>query len=220
MQVSVISGVFDFTFYIKNSKFKEITEMKKLTVKKQVELFAQDCKLINLRYEYSGFTGTEKWAIITELSEEALWDKYPDVISRYTPFILLSMAQGEVISESHRNNDKYEKRSKRTIDVYGYEDDIFEQFHPKSIAPFIDPFDKAEEEQIEEEKEKLRQLELSKVRQALSMLQPVQRERLLKSVLLGISSRKIAKEEGINYSSVDKSIAAAIKNFKKFYENL
>ena len=50
--------------------------MKKLTVKKQVELFAQDCKLINLRYEYSGFTGTEKWAIITELSEEALWDKY------------------------------------------------------------------------------------------------------------------------------------------------
>lgn len=30
--------------------------MKKLTVKKQVELFAQDCKLINLRYEY-GQTG-------------------------------------------------------------------------------------------------------------------------------------------------------------------
>ncbi|WP_418522490.1 sigma-70 family RNA polymerase sigma factor, partial [Ruminococcus sp.] len=168
------------TLYIKNSKFKEITEMKKLTVNEQEELFAQDCKLINLRYEYSGFTGTEKWAIVTELSEEALWDKYPDVISRYMPFILLSMAQGEVISESHRNNDKYEKRSKRTIDVYGYEDDVFEQFHPKSITPFIDPFDKAEEEQIEEEKEKLRQLELSKVRQALSMLQPVQRERLLK----------------------------------------
>ena len=132
----------------------------------------------------------------TELSEEALWDKYPDIISRYMPFILLSMAQGEVISESHRNDDKYEKRSKRTIDMYGYEDDVFEQFHPKSITPFIDPFDKAEEEQIEEEKERLRQLELSKVRQALSMLQPVQRERLLKSVLLGISSRKIAKEEG------------------------
>ena len=56
--------------------------MKKLTVSEQEELFAQDCKLINLRYEYSGFTGTEKWAIVTELSEEALWDKYPDVISR------------------------------------------------------------------------------------------------------------------------------------------
>lgn len=94
--------------------------MKKLTVNEQEELFAQDCKLINLRYEYSGFTGTEKWAIVTELSEEALWDKYPDIISRYMPFILLSMAQGDVISESHRNNDKYEKRGKRTIDVYGW----------------------------------------------------------------------------------------------------
>ncbi len=128
--------------------------MKKLTVSEQEELFAQDCKLINLRYEYSGFTGTEKWAIVTELSEEALWDKYPDVISRYIAVYPSVNGSGEVISESHRNNDKYEKRSKRTIDVYGYEDDIFEQFHPKSIAPYIDPFDKAEEEQIEEEKEK------------------------------------------------------------------
>ena len=32
--------------------------MKKLTVNEQEELFAQDCKLINLRYEYSGFTGS------------------------------------------------------------------------------------------------------------------------------------------------------------------
>ena len=64
--------------------------MKKLTVNEQEELFAQDCKLINLRYEYSGFTGTEKWAIITELSEEALWDKYPDVISRYASLIVFN----------------------------------------------------------------------------------------------------------------------------------
>lgn len=28
--------------------------MKKLTVNEQEELFAQDCKLINLRYEYNG----------------------------------------------------------------------------------------------------------------------------------------------------------------------
>ena len=98
--------------------------MTKLTLEQQELLFANDCKLINLRYEYHGYTGTEKWAIVTELAEEELWVKYPDVIRRYTPFILLSMAQGEVIDESYRNNDKYEKRAKRTIDVYGYEDDM------------------------------------------------------------------------------------------------
>ncbi len=36
----------------------------------QEELFARDCKLINLKYEYDGYTGTEKWAIITELMKE------------------------------------------------------------------------------------------------------------------------------------------------------
>ena len=39
-------------------------------------------------------------------------------------------------------------------------------------------------------------------------------------IYMGLSSRKIAKEEGVNYSVVDKSLAAARKNFKKFYENL
>ena len=53
-----------------------------------------------------------------------------------------------------------------------------------------------------------------------SMLQPLQRERLMKNVCCGLSSRAIAKQEGVYYSSVDKSIAAAKKNFIKFYENL
>lgn len=194
--------------------------MEKLTLAKQEELFAKDCKLINLRYEYSGYTGTEKWAIVTELAEEELWVKYPDVIGRYTPFILLSMAQGEVIDESYRNNDKYAKRAKRTLDVYGYEDDISEQFHNELITPFADPFEQAEEERLEIEKEQLRRMEIEKVRKVLAMMKPVQKERLCKVVLLGLSSRKIAQEEGINYNAVDKSIKAAIKNFKKYYENL
>jgi integrase len=107
--------------------------MTKLTLEQQELLFANDCKLINLRYEYHGYTGTEKWAIVTELAEEELWVKYPDVIRRYTPFILLSMAQGEVIDESYRNNDKYEKRAKRTIDVYGYAKVLLPHFSCHSL---------------------------------------------------------------------------------------
>ena len=42
----------------------------------QEELFARDCKLMNLKYEYDGYTGTEKWAVVTELTEEELWDGY------------------------------------------------------------------------------------------------------------------------------------------------
>lgn len=194
--------------------------MTKLTLTEQEELFAKDCKLINLRYEYTNYIGKEKWAVVTELTEKELRKKYPDIVKRYTPFILLSMAQGEVINESDRNDDKYEKRAKRTLDVYGYEDDISEQFHRELITPFADPFEQAEEEQLEIEKEQLRRMEIAKVRKVLEMMKPIQKERLCKVVLLGLSSRKIAQEEGVNYSAVDKSIAAAIKNFKKYYENL
>ena len=194
--------------------------MTKLTLTEQEELFAKDCKLINLRYEYTNYTGKEKWAVITELTEKELRKKYPDIIKRYTPFVLLSMAQGEVINVADRNDDKYEKRAKRTLDVYGYEDDISEQFHRELITPFADPFEQAEEEQLEIEKEQLRRMEIEKVRKVLAMMKPIQKERLCKVVLMGLSSRKIAQEEGVNYSAVDKSIAAAIKNFKKYYENL
>ena len=194
--------------------------MTKLTLTEQEELFAKDCKLINLRYEYTNYTGKEKWAVVTELTEKELRKKYPDIVKRYTPFVLLSMAQGEVINESDRNDDKYEKRAKRTLDVYGYEDDISEQFHRELITPFADPFEQAEEEQLEIEKEQLRRMEIAKVRKVLEMMKPIQKERLCKVVLLGLSSRKIAQEEGVNYSAVNKSIAAAIKNVKKFYENL
>ncbi len=194
--------------------------MTKLTLTEQEELFAKDCKLINLRYEYTNYTGKEKWAVVTELTEKELRKKYPDIVKRYTPFVLLSMAQGEVINESDRNDDKYEKRAKRTLDVYGYEDDISEQFHRELITPFADPFEQAEEEQLEIEKEQLRRMEIAKVRKVLEMMKPIQKERLCKVVLMGLSSRKIAQEEGVNYSAVDKSIAAAIKNFKKYYENL
>jgi len=205
---------------IQKFKFKEITTMTKLTLTEQEELFAKDCKLINLRYEYTNYTGKEKWAVITELTEKELRKKYPDIIKRYTPFVLLSMAQGEVINEADRNDDKYEKRAKRTLDVYGYEDDISEQFHRELITPFADPFEQAEEERFEIEKEQLRRMEIEKVRKVLAMMKPIQKERLCKVVLLGLSSRKIAQEEGINYNAVDKSIKAAKKNFKKYYENL
>ena len=77
----------------------------KLTLTEQEELFARDCKLINLRYEYNGYTGDERQTMITELTEAQLWETYPDVVNRYTPFVLFSVSQGKVINEYERNED-------------------------------------------------------------------------------------------------------------------
>ena len=192
----------------------------KLTLEKQEELFAKDCKLINLRYEYNGYIGDEKWAIITELLEEELCEKYPDIICRYTPFVYLSIAHGEVINDFNKNEEKYKKREVRTLDNFGYDDGLTEHFHHELIWDYEDPLQVFEREKEESQKEQVRQTRIRKVRKALSMMKLIQRERLEKEVLKGMNSREIAEEEGVNYSSVDKSLRAARKNFKKFYENL
>ena len=111
----------------------------KLTLTEQEELFVKDCKLINLKYEYNGYIGAERWAIITELSVKELWEKYPLVIERYSPFVHLSIAQGEVIDDANRNEDKYAKRSSRTLDCYGYDDEMSSQFHKELAIMFDDP---------------------------------------------------------------------------------
>lgn len=189
-------------------------------LKTQEELFAKDCKLTNLHFEYKGYTGAEKWAIITELTEEELWAKYPDVICRYTPFVHLSMAHGEVIKEFDRNNDKFKKREIRTQDCFGYDDGYTEHFHHELFNYYEDPLQRIEREELEYLEEQIRESQIIKVQKALSLMKPIQRDRLLKESVRGMTSREIAIEEGVNYSSVDKSLKAARKNFKKFYENL
>lgn len=194
--------------------------MNNITLKEQENQFKEECKIINLQYEYRGYTGNEKFAIISELSEKELFDKYPDIISSYTPFILLSVSHGKVINEYRRNDDKFKKREVRSYDAFGYDEGLTEHFHRELIESYESPLEMLEREETGYIEERLRQLKLMKVQKTLSLMKPLQRERLLKSVERGLSSREIAKEEGVNYSAVDKSIKAAKKNFKRIYENL
>ena len=61
------------------------------------------------------------------------------------------------------------------------DDEMSSQFHKELAIMFDDPFERAEEERLELEREELRQCEIRKARIALPMLQPLQRERLMKN---------------------------------------
>lgn len=184
-----------------------------------IEQFKKDCKLIYLDREYNGFIGAQKWAIITDLSEEELKRKYFTSLDRYIPYVLLSKAQGEPILESIRNNHKHEMRNKRTTEPFDYDDELLPLFHSELIS-FIDPLEENDRliKRVKDENE-LDEL-IIKVKKSLSLMKAIQRDRLIKNVVRGLSSRKIAKEEGVNYSTVDKSIKAAKKNFRRIFEKL
>ncbi len=184
-----------------------------------VEEFKKFCKVLYLEREYPNHLGNVDWLIISDLSEEQLQKRFSETLSKYIPYILLSNEQGEPILESIRNNHKHEMRSKRTTEPFNYDDELLPLFHSELLS-FVDPLEE-KEKLIERAREEHALDELIiKVQKTLSLMKPIQRDRLIKNVVRGLSSRKIAKEEGVNYSTVDKSIKAAKKNFRSIYEQL
>ena len=166
------------------------------------EQFKCDCKVINLSYEYPGYTGEEKWAIITDLTEEELIEKYEEIISSYRPFIVLSSMFGSVRADFIRNEDKFSKRAKRSISIFDFSEET-EEHHPEIAANDL------EEEAISNEM-------AEQVRDAIAQLKPIQRERLIKYFFEGKSLLQIAAEEGKSYSTVYESYQAALKKLKKY----
>lgn len=166
------------------------------------EEFQNECKVINLKYEYEGYIGKEQWAIISVLTEKEILEKYSVLIGDYLPFLTLSPAFGEIRDKFRRNEKKHHMRSVRSVDAFGYEDERTEQHHPELIA------DTLEASFLKSETEKA-------LLEAIKKLKPIQRERLTKYYFQGKNASQIAKEEGVSSQAVDKSLAAAIENLKK-----
>lgn len=166
------------------------------------EQFAKECEVIELRYEYGkDYTGTEKYGIITNLSEKELMEKYKVILDEMTPYILLPPKFAIIRRDYRRNEKKFEMRYLRGN--YYPIDDEFDEHHPEITNS--DP-----------ETEFLCRERKIKLYSAIQRLKPPQKERLVQAFIYGMSSREIAENEGVNYSTVDKSIKCAINNLKKF----
>ena len=170
------------------------------------EEFQNECKVINLKYEYEGYTGEEQWAIITELSEKELFEKYPDIISRYIPFVLLSVEQGKAVYEFRRNESKFYKRSLNNEDAFGYDDELIGIFHSEVFVP-----DFFEQKITEEYEENRYQLKMKLLDKALSSLTEKQYKYLITRYVANKSAREIAEAEGVSHQAIEKHLNAAVK---------
>ena len=177
------------------------------------EHFQSECKVINLKYEYEGYTGEEQWAIISELTKKELFEKYPEIVKQYMPFVLLSVEQGKAVYEFRRNESKFYKRSKNNEDAFGYDDELIGIFHSEVFVP--DFF----EQQITEEYEENRyQLKMKLLDKALSSLTEKQYKYLITRYVANKSAREIAEAEGVSHQAIEKHLNAAIKEVKKIFE--
>ena len=181
--------------------------MKKIKVSSD---FMNDCKLVNLIYEYgAGYTGKEKWAIITDLSKVDLYIRYANEVKPYKPFVVLSIEQGNAIFDFRRNEDKFKKRNMLHGSAYGYDEGITERIEDEISEP-----DFISKQELQEYEHKRYQIKMQLIDTALSILTEKQHRYLIERFINGKSARTIAKEEGVSHQVVDRHLIAAIKKFE------
>jgi len=176
-----------------------------LTRTQQEELFAKDCKVLNLKYEYNDFDGAEKWAIITELSEKELRELYPDIIEQYIPFVLLTVEQGQVIVAYDNSEAKHRMRAIRQGSQFDINDGAFEEHNPE-LAFIDDGFDRIEHQET-----------IAELLTHLETLEEIQKSRIKRFYFYGKSFTEIAREDGVSRQAVAYSIRIGIEKLRKFY---
>ena len=166
--------------------------------------FEEDCKIINLKYEYPGYIGEAKFGVITALSEEELERSYAEQLSEYRPYIVLSPAFGEIRTEFVRNEKKHAMRRQRSESIFGFDENT-ESVHIEIACPGT------EEEYLSLEN----QTEVSRM---ISELTEVQQRRIRMYFYEGYTMREIAEKEAVGLSKVEKSISQSIKKFRKQFD--
>lgn len=105
--------------------------------------------------------------------------------------------------EFRRNEKKHRMRAIRSVDSYNFEDGNIELHHPELISNDF-------------ERQFFKRIEERALHNAIALLKPIQKERLIKYYFEGKSTRQIAKDEGVSHQIVSKSISAALNNLKNF----
>ena len=176
--------------------------------------FKQECKIINLATEYKGYTGTERYAIVTDLSEEELNSRYGEEIKPYRPFVILTRQMGLAIRIHQRNEDKYKKRNARgTRTITCVEED---ESSINSLA--VEDEQTVRDAEAEEAEASRRINTVSK--KALVELTALQRKYLIRHFVDKKSYREIGKEEGKSKETIRIICKAALKKYIKVVKKL
>lgn len=167
------------------------------------EAFQNECKVINLKYEYEEYSGKEQWAVISELTEEEILEKYKPLVQEYIPFLVLPPMYGEVRQQFRRNENKHYMIMVRGH-IYSLEEDL-EEHHLEAAVE-----DCAAQVFAKEQSRELWK--------AINSLNEIQRKRLIAYYFEGKTYREIADEEGVDHKAVVRSVAIALKNLRIFLE--
>jgi len=166
-------------------------------MKEILAIYSKPYEVFYLPAEYPGYRGEIKYAIATDMSDEELSEKYEQEISKYRPYIRLTIEMGAVMV-GHNNNDAAEHmRECRDMEV------SFEEVEDTCEGEYNlwDQF--------------LAELSDSELKHALIYLRKIQARRIYKYLWGNMTLGEIADEEGCSIPAVYYSINTA---FRRLYE--
>ena len=153
--------------------------------------------VINLKKEYPGYTGTEKWMIITDLPETEFAIRYPDEYRSRKNAVFVSIEVGKAIIR-FKNNDRKQKwrESVGLVSIDEDEDALYAE-DPDAVASITRLW----------------------IRDALDTLTDKQSIRVQRYYLHGYSLKEIAQVEGVYIATVQRSIKTGLLKLRKYYED-
>lgn len=165
------------------------------------EHFKTVCSFFRFEDEYPGWTGEEKYGIITEVDEVVLLNEYPVIMRALSPYIILGEQFAKIRNESINNDRRHQRNQENTESQFALDEETA-YHHDELLCPdFTDDF-----------------INTDLVRGALSCLTEVQRRRIEQHYFQNMSVYSISKSEGgnVNPKTVWESIQGALKKMKIF----
>ncbi len=156
----------------------------------------------NLAFEYEGYTGYEKYAIATNLSEEELRAKYGEDIESFEPFILISWEAGMIMREHNNNEAKYRMRMIRGIEV--------------QVCEIFDDVYKDETTIVQNNLE----IRNEYILEALNLLNERLRSRIISKYFDELTETEIAIANGCSQQQVSKDIKKALKQLEVILDGM
>ena len=117
--------------------------------------FKADCTVINIETEYPEHVGTEKYLIVTNLTEAELAHRYGEILERFQPYTIAGKWILEIFREHSNNEAKHRMRAckaeEQIIDEIcrgkAYQEPAEEVFVEKAERELDEALQKAEEEE-------------------------------------------------------------------------
>lgn len=170
--------------------------MSKITTMKNYKLFIKECRFFYCKELYgSEWSGIEKFIISSDIPENKLQEKYPEILKILSPYIYCNKECGDILLDSLRNEDKYKKRAFNELSIDDEYGDIY-----WSLKSSVDI-----------EKETVTKIMIDT---ALESLTPIQRDRIMEYFVEGLTLSQIGN--GRNHKSVSESIKSGLMRMKKF----